>query len=294
MILLRPCICGAFFVSMYGIDMFLFSFVYEDDIVKKKDYMMRLFILLALFFIIPFSFAHAASANRDNGNDTQEKIELTESEMRRWAGLSLDYTKHYQDLVEDMRAGRKDIKQSMLRLRNFYSFTPHYDPFSKAVIDEMVGYAYIADTSEDRIAVNQALTNYRELLSRHLANLDVVSYALMLSRLDVRYGDEYFLKEVRDAIRTLWDGQGSVGEKPQHPYKVVTFAELQYVVDSYGGEVVNSDVYTVGRQFFDVRDIVTDDGDYVQVFFDITRPIRNVALKKAVREKEQKTIIPLQ
>lgn len=256
--------------------------------------MMRLFILLALFFIIPVSSVHAASANRDSANDAQGQIELSDDEMRRWAALSKDYTPQYEDLVEDMRAGRLEVKRSMLRLRNFYTYTRHYDPFSKAVIDEMVEYAYIADTSDDTIAVNQALANYRELLNKHLANLDVVSYALMLSRLDVRYGDEYFLKKVRDSIRTLWDGQEGVGKEPQHPYKVVTFAELQYVVGTYGGEVVKSDVYTVGKQFFDVRDIVTEDGDYVQVFFDITKPIRNVALKKAVREKEQKTVIPLQ
>lgn len=28
---------GPFFMVVYGIDMFLFSFVYEGDIVKEKD-----------------------------------------------------------------------------------------------------------------------------------------------------------------------------------------------------------------------------------------------------------------
>ena len=257
--------------------------------------MMRLFVLIALFFIIPASSVYAASSSRGNaGSEGIGELNLADDELRRWSALSKSYTPQYEELVADLKAGRKDIKRSMLRLRNFYSYTPQYDPFAQDTIDEMVKNAYIIDTSDDNIAVNKALANYRELLDNHLANLDVVSYALMLSRLDVRFGDEYFLKDVRDAIRSVWDGQHGVGKEPQHPYKIATLAEMSYVVSTYGGEVVKSDVYTVARQVFDVRDIITEDGDYVQVFFDISKPIRNVAVRKAVREKEKKTVIPLQ
>ena len=256
---------------------------------------MRLLVFLALLFVVPMSSAYAASANRGgSGSENEDGVSLTDQEINRWSVISKDFSPSYEAMVMDLRSGKKDMRLGVSALRTYYPYTRSYTPFSDKIIDEMVGYAYIVDTSDDNVAVNRALANYRDLLNKHMANLGVVSYALTLSRLDVRFGDDLFLRKIRDTIRNSWSGRGNIGSEPQHPYKVVTFAEEEYILSTYGGEVVKSDIYKVSKQFFDVRDVVDDNGDYIQIYFDVSVPIRNVAMIKAVREKEQKTVIPLQ
>lgn len=251
---------------------------------------MRVSLLLVVFFVFTQgNFVFAASTNAPKG-----KAKVTLGEIQRWASISHKLTREYDILVNDIRLGRADVNERMRSLRAYYPYTPYYDPFSKNLLDQMTRYAYTVDTSEDRAAVNDALDKYRELVYNNLAHLDVVSYALTLSRVDVRFGDEFFFRKVRDSIRNSWDGMIYVGSSPDDAYKVITYAEQTYILSTHGAKANEGEIFNVDKQFYDVREIVTEDDESLQLFFDLTTPIRTVQVRQALREKENKITIPLQ
>jgi len=248
---------------------------------------LSLFVLCFIFLGGEFTFG-ASAAEKSN------RTEIRSREIDNWIMNARRLSARYEQLLIEIRSEGKSVKKNMSALRAYYVYTPYYDPFSKKLIDEMTEYAYIIDTSKDREKVNVALEGYRNIVNKHMAHLGVMSYALTLSRLDIRYGDKAFFKEARDAIQNSWLGLPQPGSSPDRAYEIVTYAEEEYLLASYGAKVQKSEVYQVGRSFYDVRDIMTEDGDSLQLFFNVTEPIRTVQIKRAIKAKEEKVIIPLQ
>ena len=256
----------------------------------------QLSLFVLCFMFLGEGVVHGAAGNQRQKvqRESPDESSVSRAEVGKWRSASRKLTPLYERFVRDIRLGKEDVSARMTTLRSYYSFTPYYDPFSKDLIDEMTGYAYIVDTSEDRAEVNSALSKYRDLVYRHVAHLGVVSYALTLSRVDVRFGDEAFLRKVRDSIRNIWSGMPAAGLSPDNPYPIITYAEEEYLLQTYGATVEKSEIYPVGRKFYDVRDIVTEGGQSVQLFFDVTTPIRTVNIWQEYRKKEEKVTIPLQ
>ena len=270
--------------------MFLFSFIRGNDIVKKKENVMRirqlsLFVLCFMFLSGGGFFSAFAQTDR---------TKITSREVNGWKVTSSKLAFRYEQLVRDVRAGKKKAEDNMNAMRVYYTFTPYYDPFSNKLVDEMTKYAYTIDTSKDREKVNIAQEKYRDLVNKHAAHLAVVDYALTLSRLDVRYGDEALFRQLRDAIQNSWFGLAQPGSSPDRAYKITTYAEEEYILSTYGATIEKSEIYPVGRNFYDVRDILTADGESLQLFFDVTTPIRTVQIRKVIKEQEKKVIIPIQ
>ncbi len=251
---------------------------------------MPIFIFTILFL---FTYANLGVAD-SSSKDEEGKMTFSNYELDRWAAAAENLSERYEDIIRNIRSGKVRLDNKMTRLRAYYPYTSYYDPFSKKLIDEMTLYAYTVDTSEDRVEVNKALDSFRELVYKHIAHLGVVSYAYTLSSLDPRLGDENFFKEARDLIRSSWGGMQGIGLTPEHPYKVITYEEENYILETYGGKVEKSEIFEVSEQFYDVRDIVTEEGKNLQIFFDVTEPIIAVNMRRALAEKETKTFIPLQ
>ena len=252
-------------------------------------------LVLFLVFTCQGNIAFSASAPaKKNEREDKEKTRILNRSIISWQNKSGRMTQMYEQLVRDIRSGKEKVEHNIKALRVYYTYTRYYEPFSKKLIDEMTKYAYIVDTSKDREEVNDALDKYREIISKHLAHLGVVSYALTLSRIDVRYGDEAFLKRVRDAIHDTWSTLPEPGTTPERAYNIITYAEGRYILETYGATVQKSEIYQVGKSYYDVRDIVTEDGEEMQIYFDVSTPIRTVQIIQGVIEKERKVTIPLQ
>lgn len=272
--------------------MFLFSFIYGDGIVKEKENVMRIRQLFLFAFCLVFlsgDLAFGASANTK-----PDRTKITSREVGAWKVTSTKLAFKYEQLVREVRANKNKASENMNAMRAYYPYTPYYDPFSKKIIDEMTEYAYIIDTSEDREQINIALEKYRDLVNKHAAHLAVVDFALTLSRLDIRYGDESLFKHLRDAIQNSWFGLAQPGLSPERAYKITTYAEEEYLLSTYGAVIEKSEIYKVGRSYYDVRDVITEDGESLQLFFDVTTPIRTIQIKKVIKELEKKVVIPLQ
>ena len=247
-----------------------------------------LFILTVFFTFIHSYIAVAASNKNDKGQV------FSVYELKRWDATSKQFSDRYEGNIRDIRSGRVSLENKIYELRAYYPYAKYYDPFSKKLVDQMMLYAYTVDTSKDRGEVNKALDSFRDLVYKHIVNLGVVDNALKLSQLNPRLGDSVFFKKVRDLIRSTLGGMGNVGTDPDHAYKVITYAEEIYILETYGATIEKSEIYEVADQFFDVRDIVTEDGENMQLFFDVTQTIRNVNLTNALAEHEAKTFIALQ
>ncbi len=254
---------------------------------------MRILIFTLTIFLIFVQIGTVFAASSSD-NDKDMEMSFSAYELKRWKGLSEKLSARYEENIRDIRSGKARLENKIYELRAYYPYTKYYDPFSKKLTDEMTRYAYIVDTSKDRAEVNRALNSFRELVYKHLAHLGVVTYAVKLSSLDPQLGDMTFYKRVRDLIRSSWDDKGNAGIDPDNAYKVITFDEEAYILGKYGATVKKSEMFEVSKQFFDVRDIVTEDGEYIQIFFDVTKPIRHVNLNRALIRKEAEAYIPLQ
>lgn len=63
---------------------------------------------------------------------------------------------------------------SVRNLREIYVKTSFYSPFSKDIIDEISGHAFIMDTSNDAKKVSKATRDYKDLFDKHIVNYDVL------------------------------------------------------------------------------------------------------------------------
>ncbi len=232
-------------------------------------------------------FAQAAESSKNS--DLEMKI--TPREVLHYKKVSEGYTKGYSDILKEIKKGRIDVTR-IGAIRTYYPKTMDYTPFSETIINRMTAFAYIADTSSDQAEVNNALAEYQNLLDKHLANFDVLTFALTMARVDVRFGDELLINSIRkkmveDLTHGLLKGTG-----PDRAYIISTYGEETYVLEQYGGVVKNSELFKVGRSFYNVHDVELSDGTVEQIFMNVTDPIRNIRLQQLVRESETRIVIP--
>lgn len=244
-----------------------------------------LYICLSfLAFITTEAIAASAGA-------PETEVKIDPRELDRYQRVTTRYTEGYNAVLKELREGMREGGRINM-LRTYYPQTKQYTPFSKNIIDLMTYQAYIADTSADQAEINDALAQYRVLLNDHMANLDVITFALTLARVDVRYGDEIFIKKMRDGlIKSLTDLE-NIGKTPERAYMISSYGEETYVLNQYGGTLQKSEIHNVGRLFYNVHDIILPNGQFEQIYMDVTAPIRNVKMKQILRERSQRTVIP--
>lgn len=243
-------------------------------------------LLLAVIFIVP---QHVCAATID---DFAKTFRTTPRELDSWRGAKSRAGGEYAKMASALLAYPNNREAILTGLRAYYDSTPQYDPFSKDLLDQMTEYGYIIDTSEDMLEVNRALIEYRALLKEHISHLDVVIFAITLSRIDARYGDERFLKDVRDKIIASVKANYRTGLSPKRAYEIVTFAEQEYLLQEYGGEVQKRDMYQVVGKYYNVIDIVDENGDFQQLYFDITKPVRAVLMNRALNVRQAVDPVP--
>ncbi len=240
-----------------------------------KGFMMRFLCLLFCGFLM-FLPAPVSAATID---DLEKNFVVNPRQLDSWRASVKHTTPRYAEGVRMLKRATKNRRKNVVTtLRAYYSRTQQYNPFAQDILDEMTEYGYIIDTSDDSLAVNEALLNYRALLDLHIVNLDVVSFALTLSRVDIRFGDEFLLKDIRDTLITEFSGGGLNGKEPRTAFKIVTFAEEAYIIEGYRPVTKTTELFEVGNRYYNVHDIVDEDGNQHLVYIEITIPIRSILM----------------
>ena len=245
---------------------------------------MRFVFVLCSIFILIMPTAHATSNNKG-----KEKPIMNARQADNWERSLKTHTKKYDDDVYLLFKERNGVTNLIYGIRSRYPQTEYYNPFSKSLVDKIAEYAFIVDTSQDKIESNQALFEYNNFLKQHIADLGVVSYALELSQLDVRFGDEFFLKEVRDAlINGIRSYPGMLdGSSAEKALTIITYSEENEILAQMGGVIKKSELFDIkGKKYYNVHDVETEDGESTRLFIDVTSPIVMVYKTQFVREKE--------
>ncbi|MGH1404899.1 MAG: hypothetical protein ACRBDL_11735 [Alphaproteobacteria bacterium] len=249
--------------------------------------MFRFFSFVVCLFIsvgLPFA-SYAASVE-------EEDIYVNEREVMRWLDAAEDATKGYARHIGQIKQGQGDLYNHMYALRAYYSKSAQYDPFAKTTLKKMEHYAYVMDTSADLREANEAAIEYRKLLDMHLVNWDVLEYAILMSSLDVRYGSERFLKSVQYTLKRILDIPRLDGLSPGAAFPIVSYGEETYLIQKHGGVVQKSELFEVTKKYYNVHDVVTKSGDYIQVYINVTTPIRQLQIKRAAHRTERVIRLP--
>lgn len=251
-------------------------------------------ILLLICGFVLFLGVHPAQSQSSGNQQAQTDLEMKiqPREVLHFKKLSEAYTKGYRDIVDELHKG--ELRNGRIRtLRTFYPKTDDYTPFSKSIINRMTALAYMADTSTDQTQVNDALSEYRDLLNKHIANFDVITFALTMARANVMFGDSIMLKAVRDALIDDLTSMVNVGDTPERAYIISTYGEETFILEQMGATVKKSDIFKVGRSYYHVHDVENAKGEFQQVYTNITDPIRSTKLKQLVRKSEERKTLPL-
>jgi hypothetical protein len=237
---------------------------------------------------------HLQGAKKEQEKEKESGLNFTAKELNQWRIRQQSYITKYEQRVSEVMSGRDSIDIAVLSLRVLYPRMPYYDPFSKLTIQNMTALAYTADVSDDQAEVNKALAAYRDLLHKHIVNFDVVEYALTLARANPIFGDKIRLKKIYDTLIKNIDGAKEKGLSPEDAYRIVTYGEETHLLGARNVTVKKSEIYKVENTFYNVHDIVDENGKYSQLYFDVTWPIYMYERNKAVQDREGRFSIPAQ
>lgn len=253
---------------------------------------MRFFSLVFLSFLV-FILAEPVHAQSEVIAPPKKDNPITTKEVYQWQKRTPRRDQEYDLYIERLGKVNRDEYPSVIKgMRNLYAFTSYYEPFPDRLVDEMTRLAYTVQTSKDIKAVNNSLVEYKELLRKHLINMGVLNFAVTMARVDLKFGDPETYEEIREII---YQGMKSVadGSSPERAFQIVSRDEEVYILARMGVEIISSDVYQAGRGlYYNVYDITDKNGEFDQIFMDISKPVKVSYIKKYLAKKELTYTLP--
>lgn len=244
--------------------------------------------LMLILFIAIFNLPSAHAA--DSG--VAEDIPVTSFEVRNWERRVEKRDADYDFNLIQLKKSNADYFRSGIRsLRNLYAFTSYYEPFSDRLVDEMTQYAYTVQNSKDSIRVNNSLKAYKELVDKHIANIAVLNFAITMARVNALFGNPAYYERAREAVYAGITA-GVDGNRPQTAYNIVVRDEELMILARKGYEIEKSEVYDVNGTYYNVYDVRDENGEFDQVFMNITKPVKVSYIKKYLARKQQTYTIP--
>lgn len=176
--------------------------------------------------------------------------------------------------------------------RSKYASTLQYDPLGEETRSRILKLAYDIQNEKDEARRKELRGEYGELLVMHLANIDVVTQALVLAREDRRFGDPEFLNWMRGGLLQSVRNSGD-GASLARAYDVMTMGEEKALLRSLPVKVLGSEARESGGTWYSMH--LVKDGKHpapYTVFVDTTRPMAFLAEQK--RRKGSEVSIPRQ
>ncbi len=187
---------------------------------------------------------------------------------------SADYTlgPQYRAMVRLAMARAPEF--NFMSFRSRYAMQPDYDPVGQAASADLLKRAYDVQSAPE--PNHEAERAYSEWLSAHLANLDVVTQALSLSRQDPRFGDLKMLMWMREGIlRSVL--QSGDGLSLASAYDVVTIGEETALLQVLGYNVLATQTLQSSTTFYNVHTVIDDKTQSLRsIFVNVTTPMRRL------------------
>lgn len=187
------------------------------------------------------------------------------------ADIATSYTDLAQQLLETTDFGVFDFAG----LRSFYSQSEYYDPLAEETLQTLQGLVdEIAITTDDPKKTTALFMAYNQLVGQHLANFDVIEFALGLAVDDGRFGNpDYFrwiMRGLTDSIVANQDGLSVA-----RAYRIITLGEEQAVFDAIDFKVTSKNIQHSGYMYYGIYDgIHTLNGAKEIVFVDLSVPLK--------------------
>ncbi len=233
---------------------------------KRPVQILPVLITCALITAAPLS-ARAQKASR-----ATDRFDISQS---------TDYVSQpmYDKLVRQAIKARSSEFEFGL-FRSLYPQTRQYDPIGEDTGHAIVGLAYEIENATDPEKRKAALGEYRLLVAEHLANIDVVSQALSLSRSNKIYGDPSFFEWMRAGLLREVLGSGT-GENLNLAYDAITLGEETALLAALRLQVLQTDARHSGRLWYNMH-LVKDakSPEPYWIFVDVTPPMNALEAQK--------------
>ena len=174
-----------------------------------------------------------------------------------------------------------DPDLSFMRFRVLYTEMSHYVPISDGVTREILELAYQVQNGQNAEERGVAQQAYTKLILQHLANIDVVTLALSLSRQDRAFGDPELFSWLHGGLKKsiLIAGDGS---RLSDAYDVMTLGEETILLKELGVSVLSTQAGREGRVYYNMHEVEDPrDNQRYTVFVETSVPMSFLAEEEA-------------
>lgn len=251
------------------------------------------FLFLILLCVGVFSYSGVVHAQSSEQNQIDNTPNITKREIEKWKRGVDKRDAAYKEQVSRLRERNADFFPGAVQsLRSLYAYTSFYTPFSDALIDQMTEHAYVVETSKDSVEINRNLNRYRTILNLHIVNMGVLDFAITMARVNPKFGSSQYYENIRKYILDKIETPENDGLSPQTAFHIISQQEEIHMLSRIGGDVGKSEIYDVNGIFYNVYDVTLENGDFTQIFMNVTQPIKNSYIKKIAIEGGAKLDLP--
>lgn len=175
--------------------------------------------------------------------------------------------------------------------RAHYTQTEQFAPIADKIKDKLMNDAYVAGNADTKAKRETALRSYQALVTKHLANIDVVMLALTLSRENPQLGSPRVFEWLRDGILDTVKYSGD-GTNLHYAYNVVTMGEEPALMRELKVNVLKTDFHHEAFEYYNVHLVKDAKGKTREIYVDVSIPLKILEDRK--EQARQKLLLPAQ
>ena len=158
----------------------------------------------------------------------------------------------YNAMSSQLLSGETDFSYDAYR--KYYLNSRYYNPVPEDVKAEILNLAYIIQTSEVEEDVAAARYGYETLVKEQLANVEIVSLALSLSKKDKRFGSVKLFERLRAGLFEQVINSGN-GTTLDDAYDVISPAEARMLLSYLDVSVLQTMSGREGYYYYSMYDV---------------------------------------
>lgn len=166
--------------------------------------------------------------------------------------------------------------------RKIYTQSKYYDPMGVQPAEDLLGYAYAVETSDNADKSAAALERYNGVLTQHLADIGVVRQAYALARQNPRFGDTGALLQIYNGLLESIMRSGD-GLRLNTAYHVITLAEEVIVLGQIGLRIAETKYHEMSIMKYNMHFVKDPAPDQpLTIFINIGVPLRELESREDI------------
>lgn len=248
------------------------------------------FITLCALSLSLFALPSHAAKKRDE-EMYKELFKEEAKDFRMPADFSYKYNPVFDFKVRQAYVGRSE-NFNFYELRQLYTSTSQYDPTSEKTLNTLHEQAYRAQSTSEEKEKNAAFSAFKDLVLKHLANIDVILLAIYYARQDPRYGEVDFYEWVRDGL-VYSIGRYEKGETIRLACNIMVLGEEALLFSTNDLKILDTEFISGSRGFYHLHLVEdTKTGKKREYYTNISAPMEKIKIEylKRLQEQERKKI----